>query len=109
VKAYAITAPERNAALPDLPTTAEGGLPDLNVTVWHGLYVPKDTPDTAVQKLNEALKAALADPTVIERFAELGTAPVSADRATPEAHREHLQAQIDLWKGVFDAAGVKPQ
>ena len=40
MKAYAITAPERNAALPDLPTTAEGGLPDLNVSVWHGLYVP---------------------------------------------------------------------
>jgi tripartite-type tricarboxylate transporter receptor subunit TctC len=109
IKAYAITAPERNAALPDLATTAEGGLPDLNVTVWHGLYVPKDTPDAAVQKLNDALKTALADQNVIDRFAELGTAPVSADRATPEAHREHLQSQIDLWKGVFDAAGVQPQ
>jgi tripartite-type tricarboxylate transporter receptor subunit TctC len=109
IKAYAITSPERNPALPDLPTTAEGGLPALDVSVWHGLYVPKDTPDEAVQKLNEALKAALKDPMVIERFAELGTTPVSEELATPEAHRERLQSQLDLWKGVFEAAGVQPQ
>ena len=109
VKAYAITSAERNPALPDLPTTAEGGLPDLDVSVWHGLYVPKDTPDAVVQKLTAALQTALADPTVIERFAELGTTPVSAELATPEAHRERLQSQIDLWKGVFEAAGVQPQ
>lgn len=109
IKAYAITAPERNAALPDLPTTAEGGLPNLDVSIWHGLYVPKDTPDAVVQKLNEGLKAALKDLTVVERFAELGTTPVSEDLATPEAHRERLQSQIDLWKRVFEAAGVQPQ
>jgi tripartite-type tricarboxylate transporter receptor subunit TctC len=109
IKAYAITSPERNDALPDLPTTAEGGLPDLNLGIWHGLYVPKGTPEAAVQKLTAALQAALADPTVAERFAELGTTPVSADLATPEAHRERLQSQIDLWKGVFEAAGVQPQ
>ena len=109
IKAYAITSPERNPALPDLPTTAEGGLPDLNVSIWHGLYVPKDTPDAVVQKLTGALQTALADPTVAERFAELGTTPVSAELATPEAHRERLQSQIDLWKGVFEAAGVQPQ
>ena len=45
VKAYGITSPERNDALPDVPTTAEAGLPDVKVSVWHGLYVPKDTPD----------------------------------------------------------------
>jgi tripartite-type tricarboxylate transporter receptor subunit TctC len=109
IKGYAITAPERNPALPDLPTTAEGGMPSLDVSIWHGLYVPKDTPDTVVQRLNEALKASLKDPTVVERFAELGTTPVSDDLATPEAHRERLQSQTDLWKKVFEAAGVQPQ
>lgn len=109
IKGYAITAAERNPALPDLPTTAEGGLPDLNVTVWHGLYVPKETPDAVVQKLNEALKAALKDPTIVGRFAELGTTPVSDDLATPAAHRERLKSQIELWKKVFEAAGVQPQ
>jgi tripartite-type tricarboxylate transporter receptor subunit TctC len=109
IKAYAITAPERNAALPDLPTTAEGGLPDLNVSIWHGLYVPKNTPDEAVQKLTEALKAALKDTSVAERFAELGTTPVSDDLATPEAHTERLKSQTELWKKTFEAAGVQPQ
>ena len=46
---------------------------------------------------------------MIERFAELGTAPVADELATPEAHRERLQSQIELWKGVFEAAGVQPQ
>ena len=62
-----------------------------------------------MQKLNGALKAALIDPAVVARFGELGTTPVSDDLATPEAHRERLQSQIDLWKKVFEAAGVQPQ
>ena len=109
IKAYAITSPERNPALPDLPTTAEGGLPELDVSIWHGLYVPKDTPDEVVQKLTEALKGALADETVQQRFADLGTTTVSDDLSTPAAHTERLQSQIDLWKTTFEAAGVQPQ
>ena len=90
VKAYAITTAERNAALPDLPTTAEGGLPGVKVSVWHGLYVPAATADAIVAKLSEALKAALHDETVGARFAELGTAPVADELATPQAHRDYL-------------------
>ena len=59
------------------------------------LYVPAGTPQEIVDALNSALVAALADEEVISRLGELGTAPVAADRATPDAHREHLQAQID--------------
>lgn len=106
VKAYAITSPERNAALPDVPTTAEAGLPGVQLGVWHGLYAPKDTPDDIVQALSTALKAALKDPNVIAKFAELGTAPVAEDQATPEAHRTKLESQIDLWKPIIEAAGV---
>lgn len=109
VKAYAVTSAERLASLPDLETTAEAGFPDINVTVWHGLYVPADTPADVVQKLNEALVAALKDQNVIDRFAELGTTPVAEDRATPEAHLEHLKAQIELWKPIIEAAGVAAQ
>jgi tripartite-type tricarboxylate transporter receptor subunit TctC len=107
VKAYAITTPERNAALPDLPTAAEGGLPNFEVSVWHGLYVPKDTPDAIVQELSAALQAALKDPNVVEQFAALGTTPVSAELATPAAHTERLQSQIELWKPIIQAAGVQ--
>jgi tripartite-type tricarboxylate transporter receptor subunit TctC len=107
VKAYAVTSAERLASLPDLPTTAEAGLPDVNVTVWHGLYAPAGTPEDAVAKLTSALQAALKDQNVIDRFAELGTTPVAEDRATPQAHRDHLTAQIELWKPIIEAAGVK--
>jgi putative tricarboxylic transport membrane protein len=109
VKAYAVTTAERNAALPDLPTTAEGGLPGLQVSVWHGLYVPAETPEPVVAKLSEALKVALNDQAVVSRFAELGTAPVANELATPQAHHDYLAAQIEKWKQVFQAAGVQPQ
>jgi tripartite-type tricarboxylate transporter receptor subunit TctC len=106
VKAYAVTTPERIEALPDVPTTAEGGLEGVEVTVWHGLYVPAETPQEIVDALNAALVVALADEEVISSLAELGTAPVAEDRATPDAHREQLQSQIELWRPIIEEAGV---
>lgn len=105
VKAYAVTTPERLAALPDLPTTAEAGLPQVEVGIWHALYAPAGTPEAAIEKLSAALQAALADSQVVARFAELGTTPEPADRATPAALQAHLAEQIALWKPVIDAAG----
>lgn len=106
IKAYAVTTPERIDALPDLPTTAEAGLPDVEVGVWHGLYVPADTPDAIVQKLTDALAVALEDQNVIDEMAKLGTAPVPADQVTPEAHTAKLEEQIDLWTPIIEDAGV---
>ena len=106
VKAYAVTTPERVASLPDLPTTAEAGLPDVEVGVWHGLYVPAGTPDEVVTALTAALQVALADQNVIDELAKLGAAPVSEDQATPEAHTEKLQSQIELWRPIIEEAGV---
>jgi tripartite-type tricarboxylate transporter receptor subunit TctC len=106
VQAYAVTSPERVATLPDLPTTEEAGLPDVQVGVWHGLYVPADTPDEVVQALSDALQVALADQAVIDALAELGAEPVAEDQATPEAHTEQLQSQIDLWRPIIEEAGV---
>ena len=109
VKAYAITSAERNPAFPDLPTTAEAGLEDLEVSVWHGLYVPAETPDEVVQTLSDALKEALKDQGVIDQLAELGTEPVAEDQATPEAHTEKLSSQIELWRPIIEEAGVSAQ
>jgi tripartite-type tricarboxylate transporter receptor subunit TctC len=109
VKAYAVTSPERLKNLPDVPTTAEAGLPDFQLGIWHGLYAPKGTPQEALDKLETALQAAVADPTVAERFAELGTAPASAEEATPEALAKLLADQIALWKPLIEAAGAKAQ
>ena len=106
VKAYAVTTPQRVKSLPDLPTTAEAGMPDLEVSVWHGLYVPVETPDEIVQKLTEALKVALADQNVIDELAKLGSVPSSEEDATPEAHTQRLEEQIDLWRPIIEKAGV---
>jgi tripartite-type tricarboxylate transporter receptor subunit TctC len=109
VKAYAVTTPERLAALPDLPTTAEAGLPDFQVGVWHGLYAPAGTPEDVIAKLTAALQTALQDDNVVARFAELGTAPVALEQATPEAHATYLADQIALWQPIIEEAGVLAQ
>jgi tripartite-type tricarboxylate transporter receptor subunit TctC len=109
IKGYAVTTPKRLAVLPDLPTTREAGLPALDVAVWHGLYAPKGTPHDVVVKVNSALKVALKDPMVIERFAGLGTEPVAESRAAPEVHKQFLTAEVAKWKKVFESAGVQPE
>ncbi len=109
IKAYAVTAEERLDSLPDVPTTSEAGLPDFQLRIWHGLYVPDGTPEDVVQKLTAALQAALQDENVITRFADLGTTPVSQERATPEAHTETLSSQIELWAPIIEAAGIAAQ
>jgi tripartite-type tricarboxylate transporter receptor subunit TctC len=109
IKAYAVTTPKRLAVLPDLPTTREADLPALDVAVWHGLYAPKGTPREVITKVNSALKVALKDPVVIERFAGLGTEPVAESRATPEVHKQFLTAEVAKWKKVIEAAGVQPE
>ena len=105
VKAYAVTTPDRVATLPDLPTLDEAGLEGFEVTAWHALYAPKGTPQEVVDKLAGALRAALQDPKVVERFADLGTTPVSQEQATPAALEQHLQAEIVKWKSVLQKTG----
>jgi tripartite-type tricarboxylate transporter receptor subunit TctC len=106
IKVYGVTTKSRVAALADVPTLDEAGLPGFEVSIWHGLYAPKGTPQPVVDKLAAALQAALKDPTVVQRFGELGTEPVAADRATPDALASHLKAEIDKWAPVIKAAGV---
>jgi tripartite-type tricarboxylate transporter receptor subunit TctC len=106
VKAYAVTTAKRVPSLPDLPTMQEAGVPGFEIAIWHGLYAPKDTPKPAIDKLASALQLALKDANVKARFAELGTEPVAADRATPEALRKQVTAQIELWSPIIKKAGV---
>jgi tripartite-type tricarboxylate transporter receptor subunit TctC len=106
VKAYAVLTEERLDALPDVPTAAEGGLEGIQIGIWHGLYAPAGTPADIVATLSDALVAALADETVVQRFAELGTAPVPPEDATPQALQDKLLSEIARWKPVIEAAGV---
>jgi tripartite-type tricarboxylate transporter receptor subunit TctC len=106
VKVYGVTTLKRLPSLPKIPTIDEGGLKGFEVTVWHGLYAPKGTSKPIIETLTKALQAALKDKIVIQRFGELGTEPVAEKRATPDALRAHLKAEIDKWSPIIKKAGV---
>jgi tripartite-type tricarboxylate transporter receptor subunit TctC len=106
IKVYGVTTKKRVASLPNVPTMDEAGLKGFEVSVWHGLYAPKGTPKPVIDKLTNALHAALKDDNVKLRFAELGTEPVAENRATPAALRAHLKAEIDKWTPIIKKAGV---
>ena len=106
IKVYGVTTRKRLASLPKVPTREEAGLKGFEVTVWHALYAPKSTPKPVIEKLTAALQDALKDSNVKQRFGELGTEPVSSDRATPQALQNHLKAEIDKWTPIIKKAGV---
>ncbi len=105
VKAYAVTTPKRLDVLPNVPTSAEAGLPDFEVGVWHGIYTPKGTPADVNERLSKSLQIALKDPNVAARFAELGTTPSPEADGTPAALKAKLESEIPRWKTVIEAAG----
>lgn len=106
IKAYAVTTPERLDLFPDLPTAIESGLPDMELSVWHGVYTPKGTPAETNERLAKALQVALADEGVVKQLAELGSAPVPAEKVTPAALKTKLETEIARWKPIIEAAGV---
>lgn len=108
VKAFAVTGKERMKlpALASLPTVAEGGLPDFSVTVWHGLYAPRNTPAPVLARLNDALRAALKDPDLIKRQEALGISVVSDARVEPAAHKKFVEGEVARWAKVIQAAGA---
>ncbi|MCF6102906.1 tripartite tricarboxylate transporter substrate-binding protein [Mesorhizobium muleiense] len=105
IKVYAVTSAERLDVLPDVPTTTEAGLPEVQVGIWHGLYAPKGTPAEVTERLSKSLQVALKDPNVVARFAELGTKPSPEADATPAALKAKLKGEIARWKPIIEAAG----
>jgi tripartite-type tricarboxylate transporter receptor subunit TctC len=105
VKFYGVTTLQRIAALPDAPTLDEQGLKDFEVVVWHGVYAPKGTPREALDKLNEALRTSLRDPSVASKFADLGAQIVPESKQSPAGLRDWLKAEIDKWGPVIRKAG----
>lgn len=95
VHPYAVTTTGRIEVQPDLPTVSESGIEGFELSAWHALWAPEGTPEPVRNKLAEALQAALKDPVVIERFASLGTAPVSTDQATPAALDEKFKSEVE--------------
>ncbi len=107
VKAYAVAAPSRLAAAPDVPTVDEAGLPGLYITSWQSLWLPKGTPASVVARLNAALVETLADPAVRRRLGDLGQEIFPAEQQTPEALAAHHKAEIERWWPLIRAANIK--
>jgi tripartite-type tricarboxylate transporter receptor subunit TctC len=105
VKAYAVTTKTRLPSLPQLPTADEAGLKGFEIGVWHGIYAPAGTPAAPVQKLVRALQAALKNPELVKRFADINTEPIGEGNATPEALRAKLLSEIDRWAPIIKEAG----
>lgn len=106
VRALALTARKRLDSLKEIPTTTEAGLPGFELGIWHGLYAPKGTPKPVVEKLVSSLQAALQNPDLQKRFADLGSVAFPVAMQTPEGLGRHLKAEIDKWGPVIKKAGV---
>jgi tripartite-type tricarboxylate transporter receptor subunit TctC len=109
VKAYAVTAKNRLAAAPDVPTVDEAGLPGYYVLSWHAVWVPKTTPRPVAAKLNAAVIEALADPAVRKRLGDVGQEIFPREQLTPEALSAYHRAEIEKWWPMVRAANIKSE
>jgi tripartite-type tricarboxylate transporter receptor subunit TctC len=107
VKVYGVTSAKRLnlPALANVPTLAESGLTDFNVSVWHGVYAPKGTPPAVLAKLNAAIRTALKDADLVKREEALGLSVVSDSRLDPAEHKKFVQGEIARWSKVIKDAG----
>ncbi|WP_431204650.1 tripartite tricarboxylate transporter substrate binding protein BugD [Bradyrhizobium betae] len=104
IKGYAIATPERNPSLPNVPTTAEAGLPAFQAQAWNAMFAPKGTSPAVIASLNAAAIKALDDETVKKRLIELGSViPAPRDR-TPEALATLVKNEIAKWTPVLKPA-----
>ena len=109
IKPYAVMAKARWFAAPEVPTFEEMGISGLEMSFWHGLWAPKGTDKAIIARLNAAVRAALADPTVKQRYIDMGQEMPAPDQLTPEALARHHKAEVDKWWPIIKAANIKAQ
>jgi tripartite-type tricarboxylate transporter receptor subunit TctC len=107
IKVYAITAKERLAIAPDIPTVDEAGLPGFYFSFWHAIWAPKGTPKPTIAKLNAAVVSALADPAVHKRLTDIAQDIFPREELTPEALYAYHKAEIEKWWPIIKAANIK--
>lgn len=105
MQALAITTRKRSALAPGIPTVAESGLPDFDLTNWHGWFAPAGTPPAVVQRVNAALAQALRSPDVIEQLAAAAMDASTASR--PEDLLAFLNDDVARWQAIINKAGIK--
>jgi tripartite-type tricarboxylate transporter receptor subunit TctC len=104
LRPIALGAPQRAPTAPDVPTTAEVGMPDLLIENWYGMIAPAKTPEKIVATLNRIANEAMADPGVKQKLADQGLT-VAGD--TPEHFRGFIETEIAKWAKVIKDAGVE--
>lgn len=106
LRAIATTASSRAAVLRDVPTVAEVGIANFEVSSWNGLYAPARTPTPVVVRLGEALRASLAEPAVMSRFLDLG---IEVRQSRPAEIDKRMREEIARWSRIIDEAGIERQ
>ena len=106
VKVFGVTTLNRLPALPGVPTLDEQGLKGFEVKVWHGLYAPKGTPPAVLERVGVALRAAMADPLVKQRLADLNADIVPVEKMTPTGLKTFLESEMAKWAPVIKKAGI---
>jgi len=104
LRALAVIAPQRLAALPEVPTVAEAGLAGFEVTTWYGILAPAGTPRPIIARLNTELVKVMHSPEMKERLAGIGTDPLTS---TPEEFAAYIQAEIGKWGDVIRKAKLR--
>jgi tripartite-type tricarboxylate transporter receptor subunit TctC len=107
LKALAVTAPERIVGLEDVPTMAQAGIADFEMTTWVGMLVPKNTPPTIINTLSAALLKAVALPEVAAKMQACCSARMLVK--TPEAFAQYMRDDQKRWAKKISEAGVKPE
>jgi tripartite-type tricarboxylate transporter receptor subunit TctC len=109
MKAYAVVAEKRWPKSPATPTAIEAGAPGVSLPFWHGLWTTAGTPKAVVDKLDNAVKTALANPGVRARLDALGQVIFPPDQQNPAALAAYTKAEIDKWWPIIKATGIKGQ
>jgi tripartite-type tricarboxylate transporter receptor subunit TctC len=104
LRALALVAPQRSAALPDVPTIAEAGLADFEVTTWYGVLAPAGTPRNVISRLNAELGKIMHSPELKEKLAATGTEPLTS---TPQEFAAYIKREIAKWGDVIRKSGAK--
>jgi tripartite-type tricarboxylate transporter receptor subunit TctC len=107
VKVLANLSPQRSAAIPDIPTSDESGVPGLYMSGWFGFFGPRGLPKDVLARLNAAMTETLADPTVRKRFIELGLDIATPEQQTPQGLAAFQAAEIKKWWPIIQAANIK--